>query len=260
MPGFFQDDTTGSLFYPESVISETISSTTNVTEHPVEGQENVQDHAQAQAETMTVVLLISETPLIAPINSPPAQVPSAGGGILPPTPPASSTNTAPRALPRFGGSLGGQETDPYTPFVDVQFSDEGTIDENGVLNFETASTFTVREVIPRDIPVEALNWLRERRGKRLTYYSTKFPEFGTCVITSISTMRTNRGSLSITVELKQVRIAQAQVVQLPPRRRKKRQADPPVDKGAKPAKAPNQTDVGFASGLALGANILGFSF
>lgn len=177
MPGYFIDDNNEfvtSFFYPEVVISEAITSTADVTEHPVEGQESINDHAQKKSETATIVMVISETPL------------------------------------------------PREPLGLIEFAYE---DENGILIIEPAEVSTEKR------PVAAHNWLRARRGLRLKYISTKFPELNDWVITSISTTRTNRRSLTITVSMKEVRVASARTVSLPPRRIRPKKAENKKDKG-----------------------------
>lgn len=103
-------------------------------------------------------------------------------------------------------------------------------------------TFTQRE-IPSDLrPLEGLAWLRERRGQRISYFTDKFPELNDWVITNISTTRSNRRSLTIAVDMQEVRIATTQTVDLPPRKIRPKKADPPSDFGAQPTQEVQESD------------------
>jgi hypothetical protein len=143
--------------------------------------------------------------------------------------------------------------------VNVSLGGEEDLVEGSTISLAATTFTTAVDIANRDLPYHALRWLTSRRGKRITYWSSRFPAFRDCVITSISTTRTNRLALRITVELKQVRIAQSQTVTIPPRKKKKIVDTPNVVKGPQPAKTPDEGGGPRASGLAGLTNLLGFT-
>jgi len=100
-------------------------------------------------------------------------------------------------------------------------------------------------------PVAALQWLRDHRGQRISYFSTKFPEFSDWVITSVNVQRRNRRALEMKVQLKEVRIGTSQEVSIPARKKRPKKADDKVDKGTQSAKPlkPDKAADSFLFGL-----------
>lgn len=196
MPGYFEAE--DSIFYPESVLSENLSSKANATDHPVEKGVAVSDHTQKLPETATIVLVVTETPLE----------------------PNASLIVRVR-----------QEPNQQAP-------------NPNVIQLDT-TRFTTLNIPFADRPVAALNWLRRYRGERISYYSTKFPEFSDWTITSVSVTRRRKLSLEITVQLKEIRIGTSEEVAIPARKKRPKKADDKVDKGnqsVKPIPANKEKD------------------